>query len=177
MYQKDQKATPSSTHFPFPTALVVGRWQPFHNGHLYLIKETLKISKRAIIVVGSSNATDKNNPLNYQDREKLLKKVIGKEKIADRVAKIFALPDYPDDKTWVKELVRRAGEFQVVIGNNEWTNRVLQQAGYQVITIPELDRQRLQGTAIRQSVKQNRTWQDKVPNYLADDLEKLLPSS
>ena len=43
-------------------ALFVGRFQPFHNGHIDAIREILKVEDRVVIVIGS--AEENHEPLN-----------------------------------------------------------------------------------------------------------------
>ena len=62
----------------FKIALLVGRFQPFHKGHLYLIKKALEVADQLIIGIGSANITDVNNPLDYEIRRKIIKAVLYK---------------------------------------------------------------------------------------------------
>jgi nicotinamide mononucleotide adenylyltransferase len=44
-----------------PTAQMLGRWQPFHDGHLALFKEILKKTGQVCIMV-RDQVTTKDNP-------------------------------------------------------------------------------------------------------------------
>ena len=68
----------------YHTALIVGRFQPFHKGHLFLIKKALEKADKIIIGIGSANMSDDNNPIDFETRKKIIKAVTYKEKIADR---------------------------------------------------------------------------------------------
>jgi len=48
-----------------PTALFIGRYQPFHEGHRALIVEGLKRVGQACIAVRSTQGTDDKNPFNF----------------------------------------------------------------------------------------------------------------
>ena len=48
-----------------PTALFVGRYQPFHNGHQRLIEEGLRRVGQVCIAVRDTHGMDSNNPLPY----------------------------------------------------------------------------------------------------------------
>jgi nicotinamide mononucleotide adenylyltransferase len=52
-----------------PTAQMLGRWQPFHDGHLALFKEILKKTGQVIIMVRTMTQTE-NNPFIYEDIKK-----------------------------------------------------------------------------------------------------------
>ena len=48
-----------------PTALFIGRYQPFHDGHKKLIEEGLKRVGQACIAVRDTHGTDAQNPLPF----------------------------------------------------------------------------------------------------------------
>lgn len=53
----------------YDACVFIGRFQPFHNGHLAVIKEGLKRSEKVIVLVGSANsAQNLHNPFSYPDR-------------------------------------------------------------------------------------------------------------
>jgi len=62
-----------------PTAQMLGRWQPFHDGHLALFKEILKRTDQVVIMVRSMPQTD-NNPFVFEDIKKRIE-----EKLKDYV--------------------------------------------------------------------------------------------
>lgn len=163
----------------FNIALVVGRFQPFHLGHLYLIKKAFEHADKIIIAVGSSNVQNQDNPLSFQTRVKMLKKVIAKEGFRERVIKIVPSPDHPKDDVWLKLLLENAGNFEVNIGNNDWTNEILEKAGYKVLRVPYFKRDLYQGIFIRELFRKNGNWQTRVPAYLVDfvnrEFSKRLP--
>ncbi len=49
------------------TALIIGRWQPWHEGHKELFKAALERAERVAIGVRSTHATDEKNPFNFQE--------------------------------------------------------------------------------------------------------------
>jgi len=147
-------------------ALLVGRFQPFHKGHLYLVKKALQEAEKLVIGIGSANISDENNPLDYEIRRKIIKAVAYKEKIEDRVIKIAALEDFFNDKKWLNNVKKQVGEFDLVVGNNEWTNKIMEKAGYPVKRFPYYKRFLYEGWRIRKLVKEGKKWQDRVPDYL-----------
>ena len=64
-----------------PTAQMLGRWQPFHAGHLALFKEILKKTGQVIIMVRDMPLTE-NNPFIFEDIKKRIE-----EKLEDYVGK------------------------------------------------------------------------------------------
>ena len=49
-----------------PTALFVGRYQPFHDGHKKLIEEGLRRVGQVCIAVRDTHGTDDKNPLPFE---------------------------------------------------------------------------------------------------------------
>lgn len=57
----------------FDVLVYIGRFQPFHKGHEYVIRESLKISERVIVVIGSHNSSPSvRNPLSSIDRYNMI---------------------------------------------------------------------------------------------------------
>ena len=66
-----------------PTVQMLGRWQPFHDGHLALFKEALKKTGQVCIMVRDTGGTDDSNPFDFnfvkeKIEEALLPKYKGK---------------------------------------------------------------------------------------------------
>ena len=62
-----------------PTAQMLGRWQPFHAGHLELFKKILEKTGQVIIMVRDMPQT-KNNPFIFKDIKKRIE-----EKLKDYI--------------------------------------------------------------------------------------------
>lgn len=150
----------------YKTALIVGRFQPFHKGHLFLIKKALEKANKIIFGIGSANITDENNPIDYETRKKVIKSVFYKEGIEEKLSKIVPLDDFFDDEKWLFNLKKQVGKFDLALGNNEWTNKILKKAGYKVLEVDYYNRGLYEGWRIRKLIKEGKKWQDRVPNYI-----------
>ena len=64
-----------------PTAQMLGRWQPFHDGHLALFKKILEKTDQVCIMVRTMPQTE-NNPFVFEDIKKRIE-----EKLKDYVGK------------------------------------------------------------------------------------------
>jgi len=67
-------------------ALFIGRWQPFHNGHKFLIDKTLSEGKNVCIAIRDTEISEKN-PYTYEQRAEMIERIYG-----DKV-KIIRIPD------------------------------------------------------------------------------------
>jgi bifunctional NMN adenylyltransferase/nudix hydrolase len=66
-----------STARPYDLAVFIGRFQPFHLGHLAVVEHALKNAERVLILVGSANvARDTRNPFTYEERATLIDQII-----------------------------------------------------------------------------------------------------
>ena len=58
-----------------PTAQMLGRWQPFHDGHLALFKEILKKTGQVQIMVRTMPKSD-NNPFEFEKIKKRIQETL-----------------------------------------------------------------------------------------------------
>lgn len=83
------------------TALLIGRFEPVHSGHLALLHEALRQAPQVIVVVGSAwQARSPKNPFTWQEREAMLRDALPEP---DR-ARVQVLPvrDYYNEAVWVQ---------------------------------------------------------------------------
>lgn len=85
--------------------LVVGRFQPLHTGHKFLIEKAIFENNLAVICIGSARETD---PLTLKDRTRRLKKYLKNAEISDKKIKIVHVKDVETDELWVKNLIEAA---------------------------------------------------------------------
>ena len=71
-----------SINWKKPTAQMLGRFQPFHDGHKTLFKEILKKTGQVIIMIRDTSGTDDSNPFDFntvkQNIDEALKEYDGK---------------------------------------------------------------------------------------------------
>ncbi len=158
----------------YATGLLVGRFQPFHNGHLWLISHALRSVDTLVIGIGSTNVEDQDNPFSYEERKKMIATVIREEGLGDRVIKIVPLDDFYDDEKWFKNTIKLAGKFDVIIGNNEWVNGIFEKRGYPILRVGFYKRYLLEGEKIRQLIHVGKKWSDRIPGYLTKYIKNLI---
>jgi bifunctional NMN adenylyltransferase/nudix hydrolase len=81
-------------------AVYIGRFQPFHNGHLALLQQALATAPWVVVVIGSAHqARTPKNPFTWQERAEMIRLAVPE---ADR-ARIRFLPvrDYYNEARWV----------------------------------------------------------------------------
>ncbi len=90
-------------------AVLIGRFQPFHNGHAFLLQRALETAPRVVVVLGSSlRARNARNPFTWQERAAMIAATLSAQDSA-RV-EFIPLRDYYDDARWSAALRRRVEE-------------------------------------------------------------------
>lgn len=84
----------------FDVAVLIGRFQPFHNGHLALLHKALETAPRVVVVLGSSRqARNARNPFTWEERAAMIGCTAGAA--ASRIA-FLPMRDYYDDRRWAE---------------------------------------------------------------------------
>lgn len=97
---------------PYDLAVFIGRFQPFHHGHLKVVLEAQKIADRVLILVGSSNrARDTRNPFTYEERRSMITQSLDPDLGCDLgQIEIKALPD-SGDPIWIADVQHAVKRF------------------------------------------------------------------
>lgn len=137
----------------YKVGFVLGRFQPFHRGHRYLIEKALEQCESVIVGVGSANVVDEKNPFSFEERKNQITESLKKQDYFLRIDSIIPLDDNPDDGIWLEEMLQKIGNIEVVFGNNEWPNEIFEKAGFKVVRVPLYKRSIYEGTKIRAKLK------------------------
>ena len=148
------------------TALFIGKFQPFHKGHLEAIKHILSLHNSIIILVGSSEefGTDEN-PFSLKIRKQMIEDTLFSESITSY--EILPIPDVRDNDRWLELILKEREDFDIVYTRNPNVAQIFEQAGYKVGQQPLFSRKEYEGTEIRNSIRNSGNWQDLVPPPVA----------
>ena len=89
---------------PPHTAVLIGRFQPLHLGHLALLQQALAVAQQVVVVLGSAwQARSPKNPFTWSEREALIRDSLPP---AD-AARVRCVPvrDYYDEPRWVQAVM------------------------------------------------------------------------
>lgn len=91
-------------------AVFIGRFNPFHLGHLQILKKGLELAEKVVVVLGSHNrATNIKNPWSSSERISMIKSCLSAEEV-DRVS-FCLLKDYLyNDTLWTIDLQNKIAE-------------------------------------------------------------------
>ena len=143
--------------------LLIGRFQPFHLGHLSAIQFALSKVDKLWIGLGSSNKPiEKDNPFTATERKEMILSSIDssmKEKIS-----IYFIPDVDNHIRWIKKIDTIVPSFDIVFSNDDLTKHLYAKRSTKISSIPFSNREILSGTRIRDLIVSDQKWDDLVPN-------------
>lgn len=149
------------------TGLFIGRFQPFHNGHVDAIKYVLEHCDKVLIVVGSSDKEyEEDNPFSVEERETMIREGLEENNIKNY--EIITLPDYSSDSKWRKEI--RKLEFDVVFSNSNWVKDCLKN-DYEIFEIPI--RVNVNAAMVRRKMYLDGDWEELVPKAVAEYIKEI----
>jgi nicotinamide-nucleotide adenylyltransferase len=145
-------------------ALLVGRFQPFHEGHLYAVRYILRNYDSLIIAIGSSQEdyTDRN-PLTLSERVEMIERVFRQKGIPRKQYTIVPIPDINTNSLWPSYVAKKVGKFDIVMTANPFTKLLFEDNGYAVDFHPQFKRKIYSGTAIRNRILRGKSWDMLVP--------------
>lgn len=168
-------------------AAFIGRFQPFHSGHLHVVNEGLKIARKVVIVVGSPNVVrDARNPWSFEERVAVIENSISPDGTLKPVY-IVSVPDMQPEKAWEDTLRKRVGMFTTTNSKVALIGHSKDATSYYLNSFPEWDMVHIEpyefgfgvlsATMIREDIAKGRNvadgmMVDKAREYLMNLMEK-----
>lgn len=154
--------------------LYVGRFQPFHLGHLHSIQSVLKKVDELVIVIGSAQYSHKlNNPFTAGERLVMIRNAIDEARVDYSKLWVVPVADVHLHMLWVSELEGYTPKFNVVFSNEPLTRRLFTEAGYKVENVPFFNRQQYMSTVVREKMLKGDSWAELVPKSVADFIKEI----
>ncbi len=153
------------------TALFVTRAQPFHLGHLRVIRDILKKNRNIVILIGSTQSKGtKKNPFSAREREEMITRALKAGRV--RNYEIVRVDDIFNDQLWVAR-VNKVCKFDVVYSVNPWTIRCFKRAGIKVRRHRLYRNKSYSGSEIRKMIAKNGKWEALVPRPVAEYIKDI----
>lgn len=144
-------------------ALFIGRFQPFHKGHLDAIRQILAKHGKIIIGIGSAQYVGgRENPFSAEMREKMITKSLLAEKIPPKKFIIVKIPDIHDDNKWVQHVEKLAPKFGPVYSGTPKVQKLFRAHGAHPITVQNFNLP-ISGTSVRRKMAYGGLWKSLVP--------------
>ncbi len=154
------------------SALLIGRFQPFHKGHLEVVRLIAKECDRMIVGIGSAQLSHTfDNPFTAGERHLMMSRALHDEGLDN----FFLVPivDINRYAVWVAHVASLVPPFQAVYTTNPLTRRLFEEAGYEVRAAPMFDRHIYSGTKIRTRMVQGEEWESLVPKGVAETIREV----
>jgi nicotinamide-nucleotide adenylyltransferase len=149
--------------------LLIGRFQPFHLGHLEALQFALSKVDKLWVGLGSSDSPiQKNNPFTAIERKEMILSSID-DSMRDKIS-IYFIPDLDNHVKWIEKIDTIVPKFDIVFSNDDLTNHLYSNRDVQVISIPFLKRNVLSGTNIRKLIISDQKWDNLIPRGTKDFL-------
>ncbi|MFX0056791.1 MAG: nicotinamide-nucleotide adenylyltransferase [Candidatus Hodarchaeota archaeon] len=173
-YFKKIKTTTKKGNNNNGIGLFIGRFQPLHHGHIYIIKNILKSYEQIKIGIGSSQLSNKfNDPFTSDERKLFIEAALKKRMISPKKYTIYKIPDIFNAKLWVNHVVSIIGNFGILFSNSDWVRTLFQDAGYNVAKKITIFKKKYNGTNIRNLIKNdNDKWKMLVPKEVRVLMDK-----
>ena len=146
--------------------LILGRFQPFHLGHLSVIQEILNDQIEPMICIGSAQEGNTNdNPFTTKERKTMIKAVMSN---LDCKYEIYEIPDVNNNELYVSHLETFVPDFDIVYSGNTLVQKLFKTAGYRVVVPEMINRKVWEGAAIRRAMMVGDEWETAVPSQIVD---------
>jgi nicotinamide-nucleotide adenylyltransferase len=169
----DEKAVrPVEDDAPLSRAFFIGRFQPFHNGHLHMVKRILTDNGEIVIGIGSAQYSHtRDNPFTAGERYEMIKRTLDEEGIL--AYHIVPIPDTHVHSVWVSHVRSLAPSFDRVYTNSALVVRLFKEAGLKVVELPMLNRKVYRAAEIRRRMYEGGEWRALVPPPVAEYIDEM----
>lgn len=154
--------------------LLVGRFQPFHRGHLGVVVQIEKQRPGVPLILAIGSAEESytwNNPFTAGERFEMIDRALPRD--ANPSVHIVPVADIRRHAQWVHYLESLLPEFDRVYTNNPLTRLLFERGGYSVESPHLIDRRRFEGEHVRRCLAEDRGWKSLVPPDVAEFLTKV----
>jgi nicotinamide-nucleotide adenylyltransferase len=149
--------------------LFIGRFQPFHLGHLEVIKR-IRYHGRVIVAVGSAqDSYEFENPFTASERMEMILAAL-EEYHLDRVI-VVPVADTDQNAEWVGHLRNLLPPFECVYTGNPLVEELFLADGR--YKLKQLERTDYSGTKVRELLASHDEWHGMVPQSVKAILEDL----
>jgi len=155
--------------------LFVGRFQPFHRGHLHAIPDMLRNVDELIIAIGSAQCSHTvENPFTAGERIEMIRRALRAERMDPSKYLLIPITDLNDHRLWVSHVRSLVPQFDMVFSNKPLVKILFAEAGFSVSPISLYHREQYSATEVRRRIiEKDETWKELVPNEVAEFIKSI----
>ncbi|QLG50294.1 nicotinamide-nucleotide adenylyltransferase [Natrinema halophilum] len=149
----------------------IGRFQPFHNGHLNMVEQIAEDVDELVLGIGSADDSHTGrNPFTAGERIMMLTK-----SLVDYDLVTYAVPieDLERNSVWVSHIQSMSPDFDVAYSNNPLVVQLFREAGIEIRQSPMFNRDVLEGTEVRERMINDGDWESLVPEAVVEVVEEM----
>jgi len=164
-------------------AVFVGRFQPFHQGHLEVIRNGLRIAEKVIVVVGSAAAAPSpKNPWSFEERKGMILSSFSGD-LLRRIEVVGVRDYYYNMDAWLMDIQAKTGQFITEGEQVALLGQFKDSSSYYLKLFPQwehvpVETMMMDATEVRHhmfsGVTKLRDWEGKIPTNQRFPLSKTL---
>jgi len=153
---------------------MMGRFQPFHLGHLDLVRQILKDCDEVVITITSSqfNYLEKD-PFTAGERIEMIHDSLKESDVDMTRCIILALSNQFNIATWSSYLKSMLPQFDKVYSGNDYVKMLLADSQIEVVKPTFLEKEQYNATKIRSMIISDGDWQNLVPPAVSKFIKKI----
>ncbi|MCT4592207.1 MAG: nicotinamide-nucleotide adenylyltransferase [Candidatus Gracilibacteria bacterium] len=153
--------------------LYIGRFQPFHLGHLDAIKQIFEKESpdQLIIAIGSAECSfDRKNPFTASERYVMIEEALEEGGIIDKCS-IIPIANINNNAIWVHYLRSILPDFQKAYSDSYFVKEIFKNSDIKTGDIQK--RLPISATQVRQKMLDNQEWQKDVHHKVAEYIQSI----
>jgi len=152
-------------------AFYIGRFQPYHNGHQYVLEKIAGTADAIVIGVGSTQLShEKENPFTAGERILMIT-----ESLKDIRVPLYVIPieDIKRNALWVAHVRSMVPPFDIIFSSNPLVMRLFSEEGFPVRSPAMYARELHSGTEIRRRILKGEQWENLVPAPVSEIISEI----
>ena len=155
-------------------AILIGRMQPVHNGHMEIIRQILDEVDEIIIGIGSAQLSHElKDPFTAGERIVMISQALAEKGVDPSRYYIIPMQDINFNAIWVSHVKMLTPPFSIVYSGNSLVKQLFTEEGFEVRQPPLYDRLHLSGTEVRRRILEDENWQELVPSATVDVIHEI----
>ena len=150
---------------PKVRAILIGRMQPVHNGHMQVINKILQEVDEVIIGIGSAQLSHEiKDPFTAGERVVMMSQALADENVDPSRYYIIPMQDINFNAIWASHVKMLTPPFSIVYSGNPLVKQLFSEENFEVKQPPLYSRKTLSGTEVRNRILNDGYWEELVPN-------------
>lgn len=152
-------------------AFYIGRFQPYHNGHQYVLEQIAERDDEIVIGVGSAQLShEAENPFTAGERVLM---ITGALKSLGIPIYVIPIEDIKRNSLWVAHVKSMTPPFERIYSSNPLVMRLFAEEGIMVESPAMYGRELYSGTEIRRRMLKGESWQNLVPEAVCEVIREI----